>query len=45
MAMMAQAYYAFYFQAVEGTSAIISGLRSLPYGISITIATLSAALS
>lgn len=39
--MMAHAYYIpFFFQAVQGTSAKLSGLNILPYGITITLATL-----
>ena len=39
--MMAQAYYIpFYFQAVKGTSASESGIRTLAYGITITLFTI-----
>jgi hypothetical protein len=41
MSMTSQSYILpFFFQAVKGTSARISGLNILPYGITITIATI-----
>lgn len=43
MGMLSQSYFMpFYFQAVKGTTAAASGLRTLPYGISTAICSLIA---
>ncbi|KAF8851037.1 MFS general substrate transporter [Acephala macrosclerotiorum] len=43
MSMLSQSYFMpFYFQAVKGTTAAASGLRTLPYGISTAICSLIA---